>query len=219
MVAAGLATIACCNYNLMDAVSGTENMRILFIGQDGGSLPLFLASKMQGAVVDVVEIDPLVISAAVRAMGFPAFSIMTPSGKHAVSPNTMDKPSAAGFTRDHGTVVVNLHSDSDILDPDGSAPSVLQQTLPMGKYVLRVYRAYKNVVVGGKDSGLGFTVSVPWVCNSSLVVCRGFRVKGGDSNSDVIMDALISKCFELENVLNLPFSCFEYIKRGFILVD
>ncbi|RXH78416.1 hypothetical protein DVH24_001934 [Malus domestica] len=242
MVAAGLATIACCNYNLMDAVSGTENMRILFIGQDGGSLPLFLASKMQGAVVDVVEIDPLVISAAVRAMGFPAFSIMTPSGKHAVSPNTMDKastrgcssmnpvlrisfsilnttnqydmPSAAGFTRDHGTVVVNLHSDSDILDPDGSAPSVLQQTLPMGKYVLRVYRAYKNVVVGGKDSGLGFTVSVPWVCNSSLVVCRGFRVKGGDSNSDVIMDALISKCFELENVLNLPFSCFEYIKRA-----
>ncbi|KAM1216500.1 hypothetical protein ACFX2I_012737 [Malus domestica] len=219
MVAAGLATIACCNYNLMDAVSGTENMRILFIGQGGGSLPLFLASKMQGAVVDVVEIDPLVISASVRAMGFPAFSIMTPSGKHAVSPNTMDKPSAAGFTRDHGTVVVNLHSDSDILDPDGSAPSVLQQTLPMGKYVLRVCRAYKNVVVGGKDSGLGFTVSVPWVCNSSLVVCRGFRVKGGDSNSDVIMDALISKCFELENVLNLPFSCFEYIKRGFILVD
>ncbi|KAM0988906.1 hypothetical protein FF1_012904 [Malus domestica] len=185
MVAAGLATIASCNYNLMDTVSGTENMRILCIGQGGGRLPLFLASKMQGAVVDVVEIDPLVISASVRAMGFPAFSIMTPSGKHAVSPNTMDKPSAAGFTRDHGTVVVNLHSDSDILDPDGSAPSVLQQTLPMGKYVLRVCRAYKNVVVGGKDSGLGFTVSVPWVCNSSLVVCRGFRVKGGDSNSDI----------------------------------
>ncbi|CAN6551898.1 unnamed protein product [Malus baccata var. baccata] len=64
MVAAGLATIASCNYNLMDAVSGTENMRILCIGQGGGSLPLFLASKMQG-VVDVVEIDPLVISASV----------------------------------------------------------------------------------------------------------------------------------------------------------
>ncbi|TQE09574.1 hypothetical protein C1H46_004793 [Malus baccata] len=68
MVAAGLATIASCNYNFMDAVSGTENMRILCIGQGGGSLPLFLASKMQG-VVDVVEIDPLVISASVMWKG------------------------------------------------------------------------------------------------------------------------------------------------------
>ncbi|KAM1232288.1 hypothetical protein ACFX13_042861 [Malus domestica] len=275
MIAAGLATIASCNYNLMNAVTGTGNIRILCIGHGGGSLPLFLASKLQGAIVDVVEIDPLVISASVRAMGFPAFSIMTPSGKRAVTPNTMDtvmwkgiherlflhesdaedfvlnttiqydmvfvdaydgedifprklwdphspflKALSSRLHPDHGTVVVNLHSDSDILNPDGSAPSVLQPTLPMGKYVSRVcLQAYKDVVVGGKDSGLGFTVSVPWLCNSSLVVCRGFVVTGEDCNRDVIMETLISKSFELENVLNLPFSCFEYIKRGFILVD
>ncbi|XP_048430558.1 uncharacterized protein LOC103927023 [Pyrus x bretschneideri] len=48
LVAAGLATIASCNHNLMNALSGTEKMRILCIGQGGGSLPLFLASEMQG---------------------------------------------------------------------------------------------------------------------------------------------------------------------------
>lgn len=207
-------------------------------------------------------------------MGFPAFSVMTPSGKRAVAKtDTMDdvmwkgiherlflyesdaeefilntnsqydmvfvdaydgedifphklwdphspflKALSSRLHPEHGTVVVNLHSDSDILNPDGSTPSILEQTLPMGKYVTGVCRAYKDTLVGN-DSGLGFTVSVPWVCNTSLVVCRGFGVKGGYSNRDVIMNTLISKSFELENVLNLPFSCLQYIKRGFILVD
>lgn len=48
MISAGLAAIASCDYNLMDAVTGNKSMRILCIGHGGGSLPLFLASKVQG---------------------------------------------------------------------------------------------------------------------------------------------------------------------------
>ncbi|KAH0993714.1 hypothetical protein GBA52_005197 [Prunus armeniaca] len=164
MISAGLAAIASCDYNLVEAVTWNEN---------------------------VVEIDPLVISASVKAMGFPAFSVVTPSGKRTVSkPDTMDevlwkciherlflyesdaeefilnntslydmifidaydgedifphklwdphspilKALSNWLRPEHGTVVANLHSDTEILNPDGSAPSVLQQTLPMGKYV------------------------------------------------------------------------------------
>lgn len=226
-------------------------------------------------MVDIVEIDPVVISASVQAMGFPAFSVMTPSGKRVFTkpgimdevlwkgiherlflyesdaedfilktPNLYDmifidaydgedifphklwdpdspfmKALSSRLHPNHGTVVVNLHSDSDILNPDGSVPSILEQILPMGKYVSQVCQAYKDVVVGNGDSGLGFTVSVPWVCNTSMVVCRGFGINGGYNNKDVILNTLASKSFEVENVLNLPFSCLQYIKRGFILVD
>ena len=46
---------------------------------------------LSGAVIDVVEIDPVVISASVQAMGFPSFSVMTPSGERASSnPDSID---------------------------------------------------------------------------------------------------------------------------------
>lgn len=236
---------------------------------------------LSGAVIHIVEIDPLVISASVQAMGFPAFSVMTSSGDRAFSkPNSIDEMMWKGtherlylhesdaekfilndtnlydmvffdaydgediFPRtlwdpdspflkalsnqlhpEHGTVVVNLHSDSEFLNPDGSIPSVLGQILPMGKYVSQVGRAYKDVVVGNTSSGgekkcgLGFTVSVPWVCNTSLVVCKGFGMIDGNFNRDIILDTLVSKSIEVEHTLNLPFSCLQYIKRGFILLD
>ncbi|KAK9288173.1 hypothetical protein L1049_016622 [Liquidambar formosana] len=283
MVSTGLATIASCNYDLMNAVHGKKTMHVLCIGHGGGSLPLFLASKIQGAVVHIVEIDPLVISASIQAMGFPCFSVMTPSGERAFSkPDSIDEVLWKGiherlflyesdaeefilnatnlydmvfidaydgddiFPRklwdpdsvflkalsnrlhpEHGTVVVNLHSDADILDPDGSIPSILHQLLPMGKYVSEVRQAYKNVLVGnggpkcgGKmGSGLAFSVSVPWVCNTSLVVCKGFGVGGGILTRDMVLNTLISKSYEVENVLKLPFSCVPYLKMGLILVE
>lgn len=233
-----------------------------------------------GATIDIVEIDPLVISASIQAMGFPAFSVMTQSGERAFSkPDTTDEvlwkgiherlllyesdaekfilssnsvydmifidaydggdifpftlwDSNSPFLKalnnqlhpEHGTVVVNLHSDSELMNPDGSVPSVLDCILPMGKYISQVGRAYKDVLVGSANScggncGLGFTVSVPWVCNTSLVVCRGFSINTGSYNKDMILNTLISKSLEVERVLNLPFSCLQYIKRGFILVD
>lgn len=48
MVSAGLATIASCNNDLVDAIYGKTTIRILCIGHGGGSLPLFLATKIQG---------------------------------------------------------------------------------------------------------------------------------------------------------------------------
>ncbi|XP_004296411.1 PREDICTED: uncharacterized protein LOC101314740 [Fragaria vesca subsp. vesca] len=275
MLSVGLASIACCDYNLKKVANGKDTMRVLCIGHGGGSLPLFLASKLQGAMVDIVEIDPVVISASVQAMGFPAYSVMNPSGERAVSkPDIMDEVMWKGiherlflyesdaedfilktnnvydmifidaydgediFPRklwdtdspfmkalssrlhpDHGTVVVNLHSDCEVLNHDGSVPSILEQVLPMGKYVSQVCQAYKNVVVGSRDSGLGFTVSVPWICNMSMVVCRGFGINSGYTNRDVMLHTLMSKSFEVENILNLPFSCLQYVKRGFRLFD
>lgn len=240
-----------------------------------------MCSIPSGAAVHIVEIDPLVISASIEAMGFPAFSVMNPSGERALSkPNTIDEvlwkgiheklylyeSDAEDFVLDntnlydmifidaydgedifprklwdpkspflkalnnqlhpeHGTVVVNLHSDSELLNSAGSAPSVLEQVLPMGKYVSRIGRAYKDMLVGNgscgrkEGSSLGFTVSVPWVCNTSLVVCRGLQMSSGCLNRDLVMSAIISKSIEVEHLLNLPFSCLQYIKRGFILVD
>ncbi|KAJ6318801.1 hypothetical protein OIU76_014202 [Salix suchowensis] len=277
MVSAGLATIAYCNNDLVDAIYGKKTIRILCIGHGGGSLPLFLATKIQGAVVDIVEIDPLVISASIRAMGFPSFSVMNSPGQRALSkPNPIDEVLWKGiherlclyeadaenfvlntsntydmifidaydgddiFPRQlwdpdspflkalsnrlhsgHGTVVVNLHSDSEVLSADPSVSHYYQQLLPMGKHVSKVCRAYKSVLAGnGKEgSGLGFTVAVPWVCNTSLVVCRGSGMNSGHSSRDSIMNDIASKSCEVENVLNLPFSFSQYIKSGFTLVD
>ncbi|XP_059632303.1 uncharacterized protein LOC132274947 [Cornus florida] len=276
MVSAGLASIASsCNYDFKNVVRGTKIMNVLCIGHGGGTLPLFLASKIQGAVVHIVEIDPLVISASIKAMGFPSFSVMAPSGERQLSkPNSMDEVLWKGiherlylyesdaekfildtknvydmvfidaydgedifphklwdpdspFLRalgdrlhpDHGTVIVNLHADAE------GDPSFSGQILPMGKYVSRVCSAYKDVLIGKEsscdqeDSGLAFTVSVPWVCNTSLVVCRGFGTSGGNVHRDLVLNTLISKSQEVENLLNLPFSCLQYIMRGFILVD
>ena len=48
MISVGLTTIASCGYDLLNAIQGKQNLRILCIGHGGGSLPLFLASKIQG---------------------------------------------------------------------------------------------------------------------------------------------------------------------------
>lgn len=50
MLSLGLCTIASSNYDLMAAVHGKKMMRILCIGHGGGSLPLFLASTIQGRI-------------------------------------------------------------------------------------------------------------------------------------------------------------------------
>lgn len=244
--------------------------------------PAFSSALFPGAVVHIVDIDPLVISASIRAMGFPAFSVMTQSADRAFAkPNPIDEVMWKGiherlylyeadaekfiinntnlydmvfidaydgddifphklwdpespFLRalsnrlhpKHGTVVVNLHADFDIPSHDGSVPSVFEQILPMGKYVSRVCRAYKDVLgrTGGsceeiEGSGLAYTVAVPWVCNTTLVVCRGFGIGGEYVNKDLVVHTLINKSLELEHVMNLPFSCLEYIKRDFTLVD
>ncbi|CAL0303173.1 unnamed protein product [Lupinus luteus] len=284
MVSAGLTTLASCNYDIISTLQGKKNMHILCIGHGGGSLPLFLASKIQGAIVHIVEIDPLVISASIRAMGFPAFSFMTQSGDRASakpdvinevfwkgiherlylheadaeefiknSSNLYDMIFIDAYDGDdifprklwdpdlpflkalstqlhpkHGTVVVNLHSDSDVLNHDGSFPSAAEQILPMGKYVSQVCRAYKDVLVGtggscedkaGSGSGLAFTVASPWTCNTSMVVCRGFGVDSEYINLDSVVGTLISKSLELEYVMDLPFSCLEYVKRGVVLLE
>lgn len=282
MVSSGLTALSSCNYDLLNAVHGKRKMHVLCVGHGGGSLPLFLASKIQGAVIDIVEIDPLVISASINAMGFPPSSVASHLGHHPLSkPSRVDEVFWRGvherlflyeadvekFMLDtenqydiifidayngddifpfklwdpdssflkalsnrlhpyHGTVVVNLHSDADILSPDTLIASDLQPVLPMGKYVSGVCRAYKDTLLGkqsfsyGKQiAGLVFAVSVPWVCNTTLVVCRGFGMSGGSLNRDSVLNALVSKSLHVERDLDLPFSCLQYLKRGFVLLD
>jgi hypothetical protein len=51
MVSAGLTTLPSSAYDLAEAAFGQDNMKILCIGHGGGSLPLFLASKLRGNTV------------------------------------------------------------------------------------------------------------------------------------------------------------------------
>ncbi|CAM8927082.1 unnamed protein product [Rhodiola kirilowii] len=175
MVSTGLATISCSNFDLASAVHGDTRMRILCIGHGGGSLPLFLANKIKGAVVDSVEIDPIVLAASTTAMGLllhgsdaEEFILKTTNiydmvfidayDGEDIFPSKLWDPQLPFLTAlnkqlhpIHGTVVVNLHSDVDIRNPDGSLPSVLEQVLPMGKYVSSVCQSYKNVLIGYGD--------------------------------------------------------------------
>lgn len=50
MVVAGLTALSSTDYDLRTAITGKQTMRVLCIGHGGGSLPLFLASKIQGRV-------------------------------------------------------------------------------------------------------------------------------------------------------------------------
>ncbi|CAN0904875.1 hypothetical protein LINGRAHAP2_LOCUS23351 [Linum grandiflorum] len=275
MAAAGLTAVASCGFDLAGVAYGKKKMRVLCIGHGGGSLPLFLASKLQGAIIDIVEIDPVVISTSIQAMGFPAFSLMNPCGQRAMpNPSAMDLVMWKGiherlhlyeadaekfilntskttydmvfidaydgddiFPRklwdpdspflkalsqhlhwDHGTVVVNLHS-SDPCDSNASSNSYFSdQLLPMTRHVSSACRAYRDVIIGNGD-GAAFTVSVPWVCNMSLVVCRGLKTDNSSSSGDGVLEALLSRSFEVDKAVNLPFSCVEYIKRDFELVS
>lgn len=48
MVSAGLTAVASSHFDLKNTVCGKKPMRILCIGHGGGSLPLFLASRIRG---------------------------------------------------------------------------------------------------------------------------------------------------------------------------
>ncbi|XP_058101448.1 uncharacterized protein LOC131245779 isoform X3 [Magnolia sinica] len=237
--------------------------------------PLCLA--VPWAVVHVVEIDPVVISASVQAMGFPASAVKTPTNSSPSQPDMVDhvlwkgiserlflyEADAENFVLDnnniydlifidaydgddifphklwdphgpflgalrsrlhpeHGTVVVNLHADSDVLTPDGRvSPHPYHHILPMGKYVSQVCRSYKDTLLGksiGKKREVSprfaFIVSVPWLCNISLVVSKGTCL-----DRHLISDILRSKSRLVEDALDLPFSSLQYIKRDFIMVD
>ncbi|CAI5990771.1 unnamed protein product [Closterium sp. NIES-64] len=62
--------------------SASHSTRILCLGLGGGSLPLFLAHALPFAHVDAVEIDPAVIAAATRHMGFPAWAVRPAADSH-----------------------------------------------------------------------------------------------------------------------------------------
>ncbi|XP_020084536.1 uncharacterized protein LOC109707571 isoform X1 [Ananas comosus] len=272
MVSVGLTTLASSSYDLSEAVLGKRSLKVLCIGHGGGSLPLFLASKISGATVHVVDIDPVVISASIQAMGFPSSTVKGKSGCSFTRPPDIDKllwegihdrlflyrcdaedfiienrnvydlvfidaydgddifpyklwDSDSLFLKHlkhrihplHGTVVVNLHSDSDLLTIDTRNNSPFESILPMGKYVSRICRAYKH------QFGLAFAVSVPWLCNVTLVACRselfGSGLQGPLANRNLVLSTLISKSYLVESAICLPFPCLEYIKRGFLLIE
>ncbi|CAN8324249.1 unnamed protein product [Cochlearia groenlandica] len=261
MVSVGLTSLAASKYDMTSAAIGKKPMRVLCIGHGGGSLPLFLANHILGAVIDIVEIDPLVISESVRAMGFPAFSVMTSTaGKRALpTPNVIDQVMWRGIHErlflyesdaeefilrkqntvydmifmdaydgadifphnlwnpdsvfmkslserlhhEHGTLVVNLHSDAD-------------EGVTTGKYVRKVGRAYRKGLIENEKNGLVFACEVPWLCNVSLVAKRGMRLEG--RHKDATINNLIKTSLEVDHILNLPFSCLDYLKTGLAVI-
>lgn len=219
-----------------------------------------------------MDIDPVVISASIQAMGFPSSTVKGKSGCSFTGPPDIDKllwegihdrlflyrcdaedfiienrnvydlvfidaydgddifpyklwDSDSLFLKHlkhrihplHGTVVVNLHSDSDLLTIDTRNNSPFESILPMGKYVSRICRAYKH------QFGLAFAVSVPWLCNVTLVACCselfGSGLQGPLANRNLVLSTLISKSYLVESAICLPFPCLEYIKRGFLLIE
>ncbi|CAM0903839.1 unnamed protein product [Alopecurus aequalis] len=270
MVSAGLTTLPCCSYDLPQAVSEQNTMKILCIGHGGGSMPLFLASKFKGAAVHIVEIDPVVVSASVESMGFPA-SPAEGLSAHSLQPADGDKllwgdihdrlflhiTDAEDFIANdsnvydlvfidaydgndifprklwdvdgaflknleekvhpvHGTVVVNLHSDLE-LAPGVGDETPFGGTLPMGKYVSQVCSAYKQ------HFGLAFTTASPWLCNITLVACRDKAILHGApigrSHRDFVLSKLLSRSSMVEQALDLPFPCLQYVKNGFTLIE
>lgn len=229
---------------------------------------MVLLIRLLGAVVDIVEIDPLVISESVRAMGFPAFSVMTATGKRALpTPDIIDQVMWRGIHErlflyeseaedfilrnqnnsydmifmdaydgadifphslwdsnsvfmkalserlhhEHGTLVVNLHSDADIADIDRSNEGVTT-----GKYVTKVGRAYKKGLMENERNGLVFACEVPWLCNISLVVSRG--IGSERRQRDKTMSNLMKTSLEVDQILHLPFSCLDYLKTGLAVI-
>ncbi|KAL0368303.1 UNVERIFIED_CONTAM: hypothetical protein Scaly_1049200 [Sesamum calycinum] len=119
----------------------------------------------------------------------------------------------------HGTVVVNLHADVDLVVDTPNPP--IFSFLPMGKHVSQVCHAYKDALLEPdcSSNGFAYTVSVPWVCNTSLVVCRGFDRPEDSSAWSMVFNSLMSKALLVEKLVDMPFSCMQYIKRGFTPVD
>jgi len=116
----------------------------------------------------------------------------------------------------HGTVVVNLHSDSELPASEAEGNADFQSMLPMGRHVSQVCRAYKQ------HFGLAFTAAVPWLCNITLVACRDKGMTSGAclglSHRDFVLGKLLSRSDMVERALDLPFPCLPYIKNGFTMV-
>ncbi|KAJ3680010.1 hypothetical protein LUZ60_016288 [Juncus effusus] len=254
MVSVGLTALASSSFDFVQAVLGKTNLNILCIGHGAGTIPLFLATKIKGAKVHVVEIDPVVIKASVEAMGFPSLDsghefqwdetlknsiFIHKSDAHDFIKNDMNKydlvfvdaydgddifpnklwDKNGSFLSDlaervdplHGTVVVNLHSDLDLPSNGLSNDfSFFPDILARGKYVNQVCTNYKS------HFGGAFTVQVPWLCNITLVASRAKSLES--ENRDLVLSRLASKTNLVDSVLDLKFSCLEYVKKGFMLV-
>ncbi|KAG6547958.1 hypothetical protein Mapa_010779 [Marchantia paleacea] len=148
------------------------------------------------------------------------------------------------LSADHGTVVVNLHTDS-------AAPSIVEKlsgkfgpgydpALPQGKRVQEAAVAYRDVLLRGSDSwrfqnahgegetsstqGLAFTASVSLQGNISLVVSRVAAVVQQKSKNlsdekrsreEHFVDALVKEAKNLQRSLSIPFDMAKRVSRGF----
>ncbi|CAM6089614.1 unnamed protein product [Calypogeia fissa] len=301
MISAGLSAVSLSGLDLQRVHSGYEKIRILCIGLGGGSLPLFLAHNLPGAIVEAVEIDATVILAAVETMGFPpstgtatkdqskiwgdmlqrvilhekdgeafvceqARKVSTGNtkleydlvfvdaydGEDVVPLKLWDRSgpflSSLGslLNSDHGTVVVNLHTDS-------APPSILERisgkfgpgfdpTLPQGKRVQEAALAYRDVLLTGSDSGQGqidnrdatrtdvsglaFTVAVSLQGNISLVVSRLSSAKADvykaftqrANEEEALIRTFVSEAERVQRILNVPFEMSKRVQRGFQFV-
>ncbi|GJZ20118.1 S-adenosyl-L-methionine-dependent methyltransferases superfamily protein [Tanacetum coccineum] len=145
MVSARLASLSC-NYDLLSSVYAKNTLKVLCIRHSGGSFPLFLAFKIPGVMVDIVETDLVVISTSTRAMVVQERLHLYESDVEQFITDRTDicdmvfvdaydgddvfpykpwdpdsiflKELGEWLHPDHGPVVVNLHSDMDIVDGD-----------------------------------------------------------------------------------------------------
>lgn len=106
------------------------------------------------------------------------------------------------------------------MELDLDAPDLPQVSfLPMGKHVSQVCDAYRDLLLDNGSRGFAYTVPVPWVYNTCFVLSRGLRRPKDSTEWSLILNSLISRGVEVEKLLNMPFSCLQYVERGFTPIN
>uniref|UniRef100_A0A7I4B0K6 PABS domain-containing protein n=1 Tax=Physcomitrium patens TaxID=3218 RepID=A0A7I4B0K6_PHYPA len=138
----------------------------------------------------------------------------------------------------HGTVVVNLHTDSpppSILEKvTGQYRSGFDPSLSQGRKIQEACCTYRDVLLPpetgtGPTAGLAFTVAVPSQGNISLVVSRGLSIQSHlDSQSQnqqsaqekqMFVEKLQAESKYVQKVLNTRLDFFKRVSRGFQVVQ
>lgn len=162
-------------------------LRVLLIGVGGGTMPLFLSNIFTFLEIDAVEIDPVVVEAAITAMGLP------PECRRC----TVHTADAVQFVQAHKAAqkppydVVCI----DAFDGEDSVPGVLCEA-PFVSELAQVMHprhgtlmanfhsteirliagVYKSALLGVENAGSCFSVSTHKQTNVAVVCARGLAL-------------------------------------------
>ncbi|PKU72547.1 isoleucyl-tRNA synthetase [Dendrobium catenatum] len=165
------------------------NTKLKAFGKGYGMITVEVANVLRCATIDIVEIDPVVISASIEAMGFPSSAAVEQLEQASTSqPSDSDKflwgklhnqlqlyrSDAENFiihsSKMYDLIFIDAYDGDDIFprklwDSNGPFLQSLQR---------RLHPVHGTVVVNlHADSDGGVLPMVPWLCNLTLVASNG----------------------------------------------